>query len=85
MKHFTVPAFWACYYKLPTEIKVQADKNYNLLKENPDHPSLHLKKIENYYSVRVSLRYRALGISVEDGVVWFWIGTHAEYDSLISR
>ena len=84
MKHFTVPVFWACYDKLPAEIKEQADKNYNLLKENPDHPSLHLKKTENYYSVRVSLRYRALGIAVEEGIVWFWIGTHAEYDSLIS-
>lgn len=84
MKHFTVPAFWACYDKLPAEIKEQADKNYNLLKENPGHPSLHLKKIESYYSVRVSLRYRALGISVTEGIVWFWIGTHAEYDSLIS-
>jgi hypothetical protein len=84
VKHFTVPAFWACYDKLPAEIKAQADKNYNLLKENPGHPSLHLKKIENYYSVRVSLRYRALGIAVEEGIVWFWIGTHAEYDSLIS-
>ena len=83
MKHFTVPAFWACYDKLPAEIKAQADKNYNLLKENPGHPSLHLKKIENYYSVRVSLRYRALGIAVEEGIVWFWIGKHAEYDAII--
>ena len=83
MKHFTVPAFWACYDKLPAEIKEQADKNYKLLKENPGHPSLHFKKIENYYSVRVSLRYRALGIAVEEGIVWFWIGKHAEYDAII--
>ena len=83
MKHFTVPAFWACYDKLPAELKEQADKNYKLLKENPGHPSLHFKKIENYYSVRVSLRYRALGIAVEEGIVWFWIGKHAEYDAII--
>jgi hypothetical protein len=84
MKHFTVPSFWESYEKLPADIKDQADKNYLLLKENPTHPSLHFKKIGNYYSVRVSLRYRALGIEHTDGIVWFWIGTHAEYDRLIS-
>ena len=84
MKHFTVPSFWECYNKLPAAIKEQADKNYELLKENSNHPSLHLKKVKDYYSVRVSLRYRALGIEVEEGIVWFWIGTHAEYDSLVS-
>ncbi|MFM2326510.1 MAG: hypothetical protein RIR31_712 [Bacteroidota bacterium] len=83
MNHFTVPSFWECYDKLPAEIKEQADKNYRLLKENPNHPSLHFKKIEKYYSVRVSLRFRALGIEAEDGIVWFWIGTHAEYDKLL--
>ena len=71
------------YDKLPAEIKEQADKNYRLLKENSNHPSLHFKKIEKYYSVRVSLRFRALGIEAEDGIVWFWIGTHAEYDKLL--
>ncbi len=82
MKHFTVPSFWECYDKLPAEVKEQADKNYKLLKENTNHPSLHIKKIEKYYSVRVSLRYRALAVEAEDGIIWFWIGTHAEYDRL---
>jgi hypothetical protein len=50
MKHFTVPSFWENYQKLPTDIKDQADKNYQLLKENPNHPSLHFKKIGKYYS-----------------------------------
>jgi hypothetical protein len=84
MKHFTVPSFWECYDKLTAEIKEQADKNYLLLKENPNHPSLHFKKIGNYFSARVSLRYRTLGIEAADGIVWFWIGTHAEYDRPIS-
>jgi hypothetical protein len=44
MKQITVPTFWECYKKLPIEIQEQADKNYHLLKENPYHPSLHLKK-----------------------------------------
>jgi hypothetical protein len=36
------------------------------LKENPNHSSLHLKKIKNYYSVRAGLKFRALGITAED-------------------
>ena len=83
MMHFTVPSFWECYYKLPVDVKEQANKNYTLLKENSAHPSLHFKKIGNYYSVRINIRYRALGIEAKEGIVWFWIGTHAEYDELL--
>jgi hypothetical protein len=44
---------------------------------------LHLKKVGRFWSVRVGLRYRALALEVEDGLLWFWIGSHAEYDALI--
>ena len=83
MKHFTSPAFWECYAQLPSQVQDLADRNYEVLKENPYHPSLHLKKLSKYWSVRVGLKYRALGVEIEDGVLWFWIGTHAEYDDLI--
>jgi hypothetical protein len=53
------------------------------MKANPRHPSLQLKKVESYWSVRVGLYHRALGIDITDRIVWFWIGTHAEYDKLI--
>jgi len=26
---------------------------------------------------------RALAADIEDGILWFWIGTHAEYDQLV--
>ena len=64
-------------------IRLLADKNFALLKTNPKHPSLHFKQIGRYRSVRVGLGYRAPGVNVEDGVLWIWIGTHAEYDALI--
>ena len=83
MKHFTVPSFWKCYEALPLSIRELADANYKILKENPQHPSLHFKKIQHFFSVRISLKYRALGIGVTDGIVWFWIGSHAEYDHLV--
>ncbi|MGB7756540.1 MAG: hypothetical protein WBL23_10790 [Salinisphaera sp.] len=83
MKHFATPAFWACYAQLPESVQRKADKNYALLKEDPRHPSLHFKQIGRFRSVRVGIRYRALGVEVPDGVTWFWIGTHADYDKLI--
>ncbi len=35
--------FWHTYNELPKEIQRLADKNYQLLKVSPFHPSLHLK------------------------------------------
>jgi hypothetical protein len=61
-----------------------ADKNFELLKAGPQHPSLHFKVVGWFRSVRVGLRYRALGIEVPDGITWFWIGTRAEYDRLLA-
>lgn len=84
MKHFAGPCFWDCYNKLPHHIQELADRRFVLLKANPQHPSLHLKKVGKYWSVRAGNRYRALGGEVEKGLLWFWIGTHAEYDKLVN-
>jgi len=83
MRHFASPAFWEAYEKLPLVVRELADRNYELLKQNPQHPSLHFKKVGRFWSVRVGVRYRALAVPVNDGVLWFWIGTHADYDALI--
>lgn len=56
-----------------------------MLRQDPAHPSLQFKRIGAFCSVRVGLHYRALGTPVEGGVLWFWIGSHAEYDSIIRR
>ncbi len=60
------------------------DTNYELLKTNPSYPSLHFKKIGKYRTVRVGLQYRALAIEVPDGLLWFWIGSHSEYDKILN-
>jgi hypothetical protein len=83
MRHFASPAFWEAYQKLPAPVRELADKNYALLKSDPQHPSLHFKRIGRYWSVRVGLRYRALAVEVDEGFLWFWIGSHADYDALI--
>ena len=83
MNHFASPAFWSAYEALPTAVRRLADRNYELLKKNPKHPSLHFKKVGRYWSVRVGSHYRALAVEMEDGLIWFWIGSHADYDKLI--
>jgi hypothetical protein len=83
MKHLASPRFWACYRRLPEDIQRIADRGYKLLCNNPRHPSLHLKKVGELWSVRVGLHYRALAVEDGEDLSWVWIGTHAEYSRLV--
>jgi len=84
LKHSASPRFWALLAALPRDVRDLADKSFELLKSDSRHPSLHFKKIDKLWSVRVGAHYRALGLDVEGGVYWIWIGTHADYDRLIA-
>lgn len=68
---------------MPTPVRKLADKNFELLKNNPWHPSLRFKRVEKFFSVRVGLSHRALGVEAEDGVLWFWVGSHVDYDKIV--
>ena len=84
MTHHAAASFWRCYGALPVAVQTLAHKQFDLLKANPRHPSLHFKTVGRFRSVRVGAHHRALGVDVDDGVLWWWIGTHAEYDRLVS-
>jgi hypothetical protein len=83
VNHFTSFSFWKCYEALPEIIRKSADEKFELLKIKPAHPSLHFKKTGNFRSVRISKSYRALAVDVDDGLLWFWIGTHDDYKRMI--
>ncbi len=83
MNHLATGQFWSCYRRLPKEIRQLADRCFELLRTDPRHPSLHFKNIGRLRSVRVGLRYRALAVEQDADLVWFWIGSHADYDKLI--
>ena len=88
MKSHLTQDFMACFGKLPDRIKRLARKNYRLWEMNPDHPSLRFRRVGRKYpaySVRVGIGWRALGVRQDDTIVWFWIGSHAEYDRLLSE
>jgi hypothetical protein len=89
MQHRASTGFWTAYLLLPQEIRVRADKQFLLLKTNPQHPSLQFKKIgerhrREVWSARVTLNYRALAVKRAEGYLWFWIGDHKAYDALTS-
>ena len=76
------------YEDLPKHIREQALSAYRKWKDNPEHPSLFFKKVHeerNVFSVRISLDYRALGVLEEGVMIWYWIGSHADYEKQIKR
>lgn len=83
MNHYASPEFWQSYHSLPVAIQRLADRCFEQLKRDPKYPSLHFKKVGRFRSARVGEHYRAVGVESSDGIVWFWIGPHAEYDKLI--
>jgi hypothetical protein len=83
----TTERFRKCFKRLPDQVQQRAREAYKLFREHPNHPGLRFKRVhptEPIVSVRVGLGYRALGVQQDDHIVWFWIGSHAEYDKLIS-
>jgi hypothetical protein len=85
MKSRVVASFWDDYNRLPNGIRESALKQYKLWLTNHQHPSLRFKKVGSYWSARITDDYRAVGIMDEDTVLWFFIGTHAEYNRILKR
>ena len=88
MNSHTTDKFRKAFAELPADVQKQARQAYRLFIENPYHPSLHFKPIHPtrpIYSVRVGLDYRAVGVRDGDDIIWYWVGSHTEYDKLIRQ
>jgi hypothetical protein len=86
--HKASTSAWRAYLDLPQAIRDRADKQFSLLKNNPQHPSLQFERVgqrvnQEIWSARVSLNYRALAIKRSNGFLRVWIGDHNSYDMLI--
>jgi hypothetical protein len=87
VKSVATRRFWGRFHALPAHVQELAVKNYRLWQLDPHHPSLHFRKLEgadDRFSVRVGDHHRALGKQAGDTMIWVWIGTHAEYDRIVS-
>lgn len=83
MNSRTTRRFRQMYGRLPDEIRRRAVRAYELFSQDPSHPSLRFKKVhttEPIYAARITREYRALGLLEVDTVVWFWIGSHEDYE-----
>ena len=85
MKHQATEDFWQSYENLPDRVRRLADHNFQILKSDPYHPSLRLKQVGPLWSTRVGIGWRALAARDGDTFIWFWIGSHADYDNLLKR
>ena len=80
--------FRKAFADMPADARKQARQAYRLFIENPQHPSLRFKSIDPtrlIYSVRIGLNYRAVGVRDGDDIIWYWVGSHADYDKLIRQ
>jgi hypothetical protein len=86
MQSRTTKKFWRLFSDLPADVQENARRAYLLFQSNPAHPSLQFKKLEgedDVYSARIGLGYRALAVMKKDSVIWYWIGSHSDYDRLV--
>ena len=84
----TTVRFREALARLPVHVRRQAREAYRLFSQNPNHPSLRFKPVHAtrpIYAARVSRDYRAVGIVDGETIVWFWIGSHANYERLLTR
>ncbi|EDZ92700.1 MULTISPECIES: type II toxin-antitoxin system RelE family toxin [Limnospira] len=86
MKSRTTDQFRKLFSDLPKPVQQQARAAYRQFQNNPNHPSLRFKKVHPelpIYSARINKNYRAVGQVDGDTVIWFWIGSHTDYDKLL--
>lgn len=67
MRHRATPKFWKFHEQLPKEVQELATKNYELLKRDPRHPSVHFEKIGRMGSARGGVHYRAAAVEDRSG------------------
>jgi hypothetical protein len=71
------------YRFLPAPVRRSAQEAYTHFAANPQHPSLHFKPLQGFtdvWSVRITQSYRAVGKRIGDRIIWYWIGSHADFD-----
>jgi hypothetical protein len=88
VKSRTTQQFRKLLGEIPAQVRQQAREAYQLFRQNPSHPGLRFKKIypdPPVYSARVGIGYRAVGVLDGDTVIWYWIGSRADYDKLLEQ
>jgi mRNA-degrading endonuclease RelE of RelBE toxin-antitoxin system len=88
MKSVTTKRFRKLYESLPSDIRKQARQAYRQFQLDINYPSLHFKRVhanKSIFSARINADYRVVGIVDDDTIIWFWVGSHSDYDKLLSQ
>lgn len=83
MKSVPNDNFWKLYHSLPEAVRKEAREAFRLFRDNVSHPALHFERLRGQpdsWSVRITQNYRAVGRKHEDVMIWYWIGSHADFD-----
>src|SRR5262249_39755636 len=87
LKSRTNQSFRRCFDARPSHVKALARAAYRRFSTDPMHPGLNFKRVPPHpdiYSIRIGIGYRALGVMPNSAeIVWYWIGSHADYDRMI--
>lgn len=88
MNSKTTERFWKCYAGIPSAVRKHTKDAYKQFVKDPYYPSLHFKQIHStrpIFSVRITINYRAIGIIQGEDIIWFWVGSHAEYNKILKQ
>ena len=87
MKSYATPDFWRLYGDCPRERR-RAQEAFKRFEADPFGGGLEFKRVSQtreISSARISDNYRVLGRRGTDGMAWYWIGSHADYDIELKR
>ena len=83
MKSVATASFWKLYHALPDDVRQEAREAFRRFNVDPAHPGLSFERLRfrpDSWCVRITRNYRAVGRKESDSMVWYWIGTHADFD-----
>lgn len=89
--HFRHTTFIECFSKLPNKVKNMAREQLTKAVANPSSVDIHkIKQLGQYnvYACNISSgkpSYRALAVKMGPYYIWYWIGTHEAYNTVIYK
>lgn len=88
--HFTTTQFRDLFSKFKKDDQSKARQKFELVMQNPKSSGIHRllqnpSKRFDVYGVPAGQRMRALGVSFGSCFIWYWIGTHEEYNNMLKK
>jgi hypothetical protein len=85
MKSLTSPDFWRAYSALPPQARPPLAKPIIFGARIPDTVRSVFRNGEDFGGFVLELDTARWPWPVPDGYLWFWIGTHDEYERLLKQ